>query len=223
MGTHDGHRERMRQRFRETGLEGFQEHEVLEMLLFFAIPYRDTNALAHRLLEEFGSLAAVCDAPAEKLRAFPGVGENAATLLNLISPLTRRYLISAEGPAGALDSIERLGRFLVPRFRGLRREVVYLLCLDAKYKPLQCTRLGEGGISFAHVDLRQVVELALESRAVYVVLAHNHTSGVALPSEDDRYTTQALKKRLAALDIILRDHIIVAEDDFVSMYQSGQL
>ena len=223
MGTHDGHRERMRRRFRETGLDGFQDHEVLELLLFYAIPYRDTNLLAHQLLAAFGTLAAVCDAPPEKLMTFPGLGESGAALLNLVSPLTRRYLQSAEGTHGALDSVDLLGRFFLPKYRGLRRETAYLLCLDAKYKPLQCVRLGMGSVNFAHIDLREVVQAALESRAAYVVLSHNHTSGLALPSTEDLRTTRELKKRLAALDIVLLDHIIVADGDFVSLFQSGQI
>jgi len=223
MGMHDGHRERLRRRFRDTGLESFQEHEVLELLLFYAVPYRDTNALAHELLAAFGSLSAVCDAPLEKLTTFPGLGESGATLLNLVSPLTRRYLQSAEGTEDVLDNAERIGRFFLPRYRGLRREVAYLLCLDAKFKPVQCVRLNTGGISFAHVDLREVVQTALESGAVYTVLAHNHTSGVALPTREDQCTTRELQKRLAALDIRLLDHIVVADGDFVSMHQSGML
>lgn len=223
MGVHDGHRERLKQRFRETGLENFQEHEVLELLLFFAIPYRDTNGLAHRLLEEFGSLAAVCDASPARLKRVPGVGENAATLLNLISPLTRRYLISVEGEIGALDSVEKLGRYLLPRFRGLRQETVYLLCLDAKYRLLRSIRMGDGDMNFVHINLRRAIQLALDAGAVYTVLSHNHTSGVALPSENDLQTTRELSRLMKEMGITLLDHIIIAEDDFVSMRQSNQI
>lgn len=223
MGENDGHRSRLRERFWETGLESFQEHEVLELLLFYAIPYRDTNALAHRLINEFGSLAAVCDAPMEKLTSFPGIGDHAATLLNFVSPLTRRYLASFQGHDAPLNSTQALGQFLQARFCGLRTEVVYLLCMDAKYKPLQCSRVGNSGLSFAHVDLRQAIEMALKCKATFVVLGHNHPSGIALPSEADLTTTKVFQEQFASLGIRLVDHLIFAEDDFVSLYESGNL
>ena len=131
MSVHQGHRERMKQRFLKEGLDGFADHEVLELLLFYAIPQRDTNDLAHRLIDRFGSLDAVLDAPREELLSVKGVGENTATLLTLATWIYRRYLISAQREPVRVDSTDKAKALLWPRFVGEKDEVVYMLCMDS--------------------------------------------------------------------------------------------
>ena len=218
---HAGHRDRLRTLFLHTGLDGMSDIQVLELLLFYAIPRQDTNPLAHRLLDQFGSLSAVLDAPVDTLRQVPGVGQNAAALLHLVPCLCRRYLIDRGSFEQVLDSTEKAGSFLAPFFFGAREEMVYLLCLDAKCKVLDCRMLSVGGINVASISVRKIVEAALACNATSVVLAHNHTSGVALPSREDEATTRQLRTALDAVGILLADHIIVADDDFVSMADSG--
>lgn len=221
MSIHDGHRHRLKERFLREGLDGFDEHNVLELMLFYCIPRKDTNPIAHALLTHFGSLAQVLEAPVEELAKVPGVGENAAAYLSLLSALTRYYLVSRSRDLKILTTVEQCGEYLVPRFQGRTNETVMLLCLDAKCKVLCCKEIGEGSVNSAGVPVRRVVETALGANATTVILAHNHPSGMALPSSEDIQTTQRVAAALAAVEIVLADHIIVAEDDFVSLAQSG--
>jgi len=221
LGVHDGHREKMRQRFLKHGLDNFAEHEALELLLYYAIPRRDTNPIAHALMERYGSLSAVLSAPVEDLQQVEGVGENAAALLRLAPLLCAKARLADAEKETVLTSVDRLGAYLLPRFSGESNEAVYQLCLDRKGKLLTCKRLGEGGLSGADLDVRRIVENAVLSRASGVVLAHNHPSGIALPSAEDLAATERVRTALAVIDIELMDHIIVADDDFVSMRDSG--
>lgn len=223
MGIHDGHREKVRQRFLNGGLDAFADHEALELLLFYAIPRRDTNVLAHQLIERYGSLYAVLTAPIEDLEKFNGIGERTAVLLHLAPEIYRKSRLEAVTKDTPLNSVERVGAYLLERFAGERNEVVYQLCLDRKGKLLACKRLAEGGLTSTALNIRSVVEHAVLTAASAVILAHNHPSGVALPSPDDFATTQQIQKALDAIGIPLTDHIIVADGDFISFAQSGFL
>ena len=219
---HKGHRERLKQRFLEEGLDNFTDIQVLELLLFYAIPRADTNPIAHSLLEHFGSLAQVLEADTEELKKVSGIGDHAATLLTLVIDLCRYYQVNCAQQTAILTTLEACGRYLVPRFFGRTRETVFLLCLDAKCKVLCCKEIGEGSVNSAGVPVRRIVETALNANATTVVLAHNHPSGIALPSSEDVQTTHRVAAALDTVDIILADHIIVADDDFVSLLQSGK-
>ncbi len=222
MGLHDGHRERKRVQFRQHGLDGFADHEVLELLLYYAIPRRDTNETAHRLLQKFGTLQNVFNAPAEELSRVEGMGEGAALFLTLLPAVYRRTMRST-GPEKVLNSVEKCGRYFLSLLAQERQETLYQLCLDAKGKLLTCKKLSQGSADCTALSVRQVVENALLSGASAVVLAHNHPSGVALPSENDRAVTLWVRDALKTMDIRLLDHIIVADGDYVSMNQSGYL
>ncbi len=223
MGIHDGHRDRVRQRYLTGGLDALADHEALELLLFYAIPRRDTNPIAHSLMQRYGSLSAVLSAPVEDLQKVEGVGERAAALIHLVPQLYRRARLSDAAQITILNSTERAGAFLLERFSGERKEVLYQLCLDRKGKLLSCKRIGEGGVSSAALDLRRLMENALLSSASAVILSHNHPSGIALPSQDDYATTERVKAALETIGVTLVDHIIVADGDFVSMAESGYL
>lgn len=221
MPVHDGHRQRLKDRFLREGLDHFEEHQVLELLLFYCIPRVDTNPIAHDLLTRFGSLAGVLDAPADELKKIPGIGDNAATLLSMISPLSRFYMVSAARQNKVLPRLEDCWNYLIPQFHGKRNETVYILCLDAKCRMLCCRELGEGSVNSAAVPIRKIVEYALTANASTVLLAHNHPSGLAIPSQEDVQATHRVAAALSAVDIILEDHIVVADDDFVSLRESG--
>ena len=221
MSIHDGHRNRMKQRFLNDGLEHFQPHEVLELLLFYCIPRQDTNGIAHSLLERFGTLEGVFSARVSELSKVPGIGENAATFLSLVAAASRYYEVSRHSNDRPLNSIEECAAVLRPYFTARRNEMVYLLCLDAKGKAIACRFVGEGSVNSAAVPIRRIVEMALADNATSVVLAHNHPSGLALPSAEDVQTTRRLSLALQTVDIHLVDHIIVADDECVSMVQSG--
>lgn len=221
MSIHKDHRQRVRERYLKEGLDGFSEVQVLELLLFYVIPRQDTNPIAHRLLKRFGSLYQVLEAPVEELEKVEGIGPNAALLLSLITAVARVYAVNRTEKQKILRTIEDCGEYLKSFFIGRRSEMVYLLCLDAKCKVLGCREIGEGSVNSANVPIRRIVETALGLNATSVVLAHNHPSGIALPSGEDVLTTHRVASALSTVDIVLVDHIVVADDDYVSMVQSG--
>ena len=219
--VHKDHRRRLKDRFLLEGLDNFTQIQALELLLFYCIPRRDTNPIAHALLDRFGSFSRVLEAPAEELKQVAGVGDEAATFLRLIPELSRYYNVNCAQRIRILTSVEACGRYLMPYFDNRRNETVFLLCLDAKCKVICCREVGEGSVNYAGVPIRRIVEMALAENATSVVLAHNHPSGIALPSREDILTTQRLATALDAVEVTLADHIVVAEGDFVSMAQSG--
>jgi len=221
MGIHDGHRERLKERFLKHGLDSFNDHNVLELLIFYSLPRVDTNELAHELIRRFGSLSAVFDAPIDELLRVPGVGKNTALLIKLIPQTARRYLVSRSGLGDILNTSQKAGEYLIPHFYAEREEVVFMICLDAKCKVINCQLLFRGGVNSAAVSIRKVVETALLYNSTSVIIAHNHTSGIALPSKEDEQTTRRVEAALKAVDITLTDHIVVADDDFVSMADNG--
>ncbi len=223
MGVHDGHRERMKSKLLEQGLDVFDDHNVLELLLFYSMPRKDTNPLAHELLDHFGSLEAVFEAPAEELSKISGIGENTVTLLKLIPEVSRRYIIDKNRFDDILDSSKKAGEYLAARYMYERDEVVYVTCLDSKCKVICCKELFRGVANSAEISIRKIAELALAKNATSIIISHNHTSGIALPSIEDEITTKRIKVALASMGIALSDHIIVADDDFVSMADSGLL
>ena len=220
MSIHEGHRQRLKDRFRREGLDNFDELDVLELLLFYCIPRKDTNPIAHRLLDQFGSLTAVLEASPEELEKVEGINTSASTFLSLITQVGRYYQVRRAEPGDILRTSDQCGNYLMPYFFGRDTETVFMLCLDAKCKVICCKKVGEGNVNSANIPIRRVVELALGANATSVVLAHNHPSGLALPSADDVQTTLRVAVALETVEIALADHIVVCGDDFISMAQS---
>lgn len=221
MGIHDGHRQRMRERYLREGLDHFSDVQVLEFLLYYTIKRKDTNPIAHALLQRFGTLSQVMEAPIDELKKVEDVGIESAMLLHFANALGRYYMVNRAMQQKILSTTEKCGDFLLPFFRGRRNETVYMLCLDAKCKFLCCREVGEGSVNSAAVSPRKVAEIALGAGASSVVLAHNHPSGVAVPSAEDVQTTYRIAQALDTVEVILADHIVVADDDYTSMLQSG--
>ena len=218
---HTGHRKRAREEFLARGLSGLADHRVLELLLFYAIPQRNVNPLAHRLIDRFGSLSGVFHAPYEQLMQVKGVGENTAALIRLVPAVAGRYLEQVSGPGEQLTEDWQFQELLLPVFFGAHREMAYLVCMDGKNKLLACRPLAEGVTGAVEINTRKVVETALGCNAVKVVLAHNHTSGVAMFSSADVAATRELLLILQSVGIELIDHMVFAEDEMVSMRASG--
>ena len=218
---HSGHRSRVKTEFLARGLEGWPDHRVLELLLFYAIPQGDVNPLAHRLVEHFGSLSGVLNAPYEELVKVKGVGANTATLIRLLPAIAARYLEQSGELGGEMNTSWQFQQLLTPLFLGARNEMAYLVCLDGKNKLLTYRMLGEGITDSVLITARKVLEVALACNASRVVLAHNHVSGIALYSAADVAATREVAKLLRQVDIELLDHYIIANDDMVSMRESG--
>ena len=195
---------------------GLREEGLTEVL-----GHLHPNELAHALLKRFGSLSQVLEAPASELMKVKGVGESTALFLSLLREFDRYYQVNRISTERILHTLDQCGKYLLPRFAGRRNETVFLLCLDAKCKVLDCMEVGEGSVNSAAVPIRRLVEMALASNATSVVLAHNHPSGLALPSNEDVATTKRVAMAMHAVDIQLVDHIIVADEEFVSLAHSG--
>ena len=223
MGIHDGHRERLRSRFIEHGLENFNELNALELLLFYAIPRKDTNPIAHALLDRFGSLYGVFDAGERELMEVEGVGESAAALIRLIPQLVRKSYMSRSDSNTAIASSRDAAEYLMPRFLFEKDEFILLMCLDSRKRLISCTEIGRGVVNAVDVNVRRIAETALKSRASYVVISHNHPDGNVLPSREDDYVTKRVYSALDAINIPLLDHIIVSGERYSSYSDSGIL
>ena len=218
---HRGHRDRMKQEFLKGGLEAFSDVRALELLLFYALPQGDVNPLAHRLLDTFDSLAGVLDASLEELKAVPGIGEHTAILLKLVPAITAKYLASRTSDDFILKRSRDLWDLFSPYFFGARNEMTYLACFDGKLKLLGVRKISEGGPTGTDICVRQIMSAALSYNSTAVVLAHNHPSGVATPSDEDVSTTLYLRKYLQGVNVHVYDHVILTDEDMVSMRDSG--
>lgn len=221
MGVHDGHRQRIKERYAETGLDGFSDHTVLEFLLFYAVPRKDTNELAHLLLEHFGSLTAVLEADREDLMQVNGIGENAATLLSLIPQISRRYMEHRTVPKRQIKDSKDAAQYFVSKFAYEYNEVAYAMFLDSKHNIICTRQMARGVVNGLELSVRSLVETCLKLHAQAVIVAHNHPSASLTPSSEDEFFTMSLKKALYLVDIDLLDHIIVSGDECLSMKRYG--
>jgi DNA repair protein RadC len=220
---HDGHRNRLKQRFADYGDQVLDDHQLLELLLFYTIPQGDVNPVAHQLIETFGSFAAVLDATPEQLQQVKGVGPHTAHFLSMLPAVMRRYAMCRSANMEEITSAADAGAYLQPYFFGARNELFYLLCLDARGRVLSCRQMAEGTVERVAYDSRLIVEIALQYRACSVILAHNHVNGIPLPSQTDIDLTLATRPLLQSLGIHLLDHLIFADGDFSSMVETHVL
>ena len=218
---HSGHRARLKEKFREFGLDGFTDIQALELLLMYAIPRRDTNELAHALLDRFKSFRGVLEADIDSLSEVPGIGENAATLIRLVTSMNIRYMKAEKKRGMKIENSDDAGAFLRPLFAYQQEEVAFMVCLDAASRVISSHELSRGGMTEVSVSSRNVVDIALREKAARVILAHNHPSGLALPSIADASTTIQINQALRLIGVHLMDHLIFCNDDFVSFRDSG--
>ena len=221
---HRGHRKRLKLRFLEEGLDSFEDHQVLELLLFYAIPRLDTNPLAHRLMGRFGSLSAVFEADPRDLASVEGVGSNAAAFLSMVPRVARKYLHDRVlHSRKILNTSEAAAEYIVPLMAGRSEEVFYAICLDSQLRVLYPALISEGTVKDAFVHPRHVVEAAVRHRAAAVILSHNHPAGTTRPSGHDRRITKRLVDALGSIDIKVVDHIIVSGEQVYSFQREGAL
>ena len=217
---HAGHRERMKAEFLARGLEGWPDHRVLELLLFYTIPQGDVNDLAHELVERFGSLAGVLDASVDELKKVKGVGDHTAVFLRMLPAVLGRYQGARTRLSAIINRPEEAYAWLEPYFFGARNEMVYVLCLDGKRQVLGVRKVAEGSIEMAEVNTRRIAEEAIGLRAAKIYVAHNHVSNLAIPSQADWLTTDVLRAALRPIGIELIDHLVFVDGDMVSLTDS---
>lgn len=221
-----GHRSRMRKRYLTCGFSGFQEHEILELLLFYALPRVNTNPIAHQLLKEFHSLAGVLDADPVELQKIPGIREQAAVFLNMLPELFRYYQLSKETEQETrkqleLDRASFMATHLQHLYTGVQREQVAVLLLDNSLQIIQECFLSEGSVTISTLSIRSIAELAFKYQAACVILAHNHPGGSASPSQEDCYVTKQVYTGLQYLNVTLEDHYIIGKNAVISMREHG--
>lgn len=224
MLTPEEFRRRTIQRFHRLGqLDNYDDAQVLELLLLYALPPKAARETAAELLDYYGNVASVLEAPTVELQNFSHMTTEAMALIHLVPELGRYHMVQRACFSRPLKTTTDCGNYLLPHFHGEQDEVVYLLCLDANYQPRDCRLLFRGSVNTAEISVRDIVRVALACNATWVVLAHNHTCNVPMPSVEDERTTHRVWRALDAVGIGLTDHIIVAGGSFVSMMDLGLL
>ena len=221
MGTHDGHRQRLKESFAEHGLDSFNDINALELLLFYARARCDTNEIAHELLDRFGTLDSVFEASIEELVTVDGVGRETAIFLRLIPEVSRRYMMSKRHATVILNTDEACEYFR-PLFMFARTERLYALFLDNMLRVLTCRELGSGSVDGVSLNIRKVVEMVVNYRASCVVLAHNHPYGNIEPSHEDYASTEMISSSLESFGVRVLDHIIISGTQSGSIYKCNR-
>ncbi len=218
-----GHRMRLRRRFLTAGINAFQEYEVLELFLTYALPRADVKPQAKRLIAQFGSLKAVVDADIAELTAIAGVGENSAVLIKLVKEIASLYLLQKAKQKRQVSCTSELFDFCRTAMGGKRDEEFSVIYLDAQNQVIEFEPIQKGIVNQAVVYPRQVLENALKKKASAIILTHNHPSGHVRPSEADIRLTKTIQETAKLLDILVHDHIIVGENRFFSFREEGLL
>ncbi len=232
-----GHRERLRQRFREGGADGLLDYELLEYVLALAIPRRDTKPLAKTLLAEFGDLSTLLAARPEEMARVPGLGETAVMALKFVHACAVRALMRKAASRPVFRTMRAVADYLAAHPGGQVAEeaVDYLhgrlahelteefrvLFLDNRNMLIRDERMGEGTTNQAPVYPREVVKRALELDATALILVHNHPSGDPTPSRDDVQMTRAIVEAARPLGIVVHDHVVVGRTGHVSLRAEG--
>lgn len=224
---HSGHRERMRARFLETGGRGMADHELLELLLYYGIPRRDTNDTAHLLMEAFGSFSAVLEADADLLCGVEGIGSSTAVYIGLLRECAARYakakMDTGEDKKDVYDTAEKVVSYLASRYVGVEVERVYLLLFDNAMHMIDCFHVCDGSITGVSMSVRRMTERAYRKGAAAAILAHNHPGGMASPSFEDIRITRRLAEAMRLLEIPLLEHYVIAGSYYASAMQENRM
>ncbi|MCH5193151.1 MAG: RadC family protein [Oscillospiraceae bacterium] len=216
-GLHEGHRERLKKRFLDANsFEGFEEHQILELILFYSIPRIDTNEIAHVLLNKFGSLSGVFDADYEELVKIKGISMNSATLLKMIPRLIPVYYNSRNKDTVYNDS-KRITDMFKAHLTGLDHEELWVACFNGKLELITCQLVSKGVVNGADVQTRRLMEIVMKAKAVSIAVAHNHPKGNAVPSSEDMAFTRDIKRDMERVQVSLLDHIIIGDNDTHSL------
>ena len=220
---HSGHRSRMKKKYIDNGIDIFEPHEVLEILLYYAVPQKNTNDLAKNLIAHFGSLSAVFDASISSLMNF-GLSEHQAVLMKLIPDVTRKYMTDKYRSAKGRIPKKKLPDYVFKQFIGLEKEErILLILMDKTDTIVYSEMIAHGDPDNVSLNIRKIVALAAEYSATMAYIAHNHPSGLALPSKNDVIVTYSLRDALHLIRVKLADHFLVAGGKCISLVDSGIL
>lgn len=219
--VHDGHRDRMREKFIKDGIDAFLDHEILEFLLFGVFANGNQNPLGHALIKKFGTLKNVFSASIDELVKVDGIGKNSAVFIKFISQLSNRISRSAVDGNALLATEEETGRYCMSLLKGLSEERFIIICVDSERRVLSWHEISKGVTSATVVEIRKIVEIAMAKDASGIILAHNHPGDNTNPSVADMSVTNRVIRVLEELNIAVIDHIICNDETFTSMEQRG--
>ncbi len=219
---HKGHRQRLKERFLQKGIEALEPHEVLELLLFYTIPQRNTNDIAHDLINRFGSLTAVLDAPVKSLCEVKNISENAAVLLKLIPQMLRYYQVTPDDKL-SMDNYDFVLKYFSSLYIGVKNEEFRVCCLDNNLQVISCNTLSVGSSCEVSVNVRMVAKAAFDANSNFVILSHNHPDTYPKPSKEDVKLTTEIITGLRPIGIQVLDHIIVGKGEVLSMRKCGAI
>ena len=221
VNIHKDHRKKVKDRFFECGFTGMPDHNILEAILFLGIPQKDTNPIAHELIDTFGSFSGVLEAKKSDLLKIKGMTESAAFAIMSYLPVNRRYIESLQKKKPVFETDDQLVDFLRPMFfEKSTIERVFVLCFDSKNRLIACRNICDGDISSALFDVRELTRVVLEVNAQKIIVAHSHPHGIALPSREDIATTKLIYEMMKFIKVHLDDHFIVTDTGYMSMAKS---
>ena len=220
---HEHHRKRLREFYNKHGFTAMTPCQVLEFMLFYVIPRKDTYPIAQKLIEKFGTVSGVLDATVEELVTVDGVGPSSAVFLKMFRDAFGIYLAEKTNAENKFYSVKNVGKYLRGKFTGKKNEIAMLMCFDSEMNPVSCTELSEGNKDNTEISIKNVTEKAAKCNASFVVIAHNHPGATAIPSKEDINTTVAIADSLSKSGILLLDHLIFADEDYISFSQSNLL
>lgn len=220
---HEGHRRRLCDKLSGEGLNEADDHQLLEALLFYAVPRCDTNEMAHALIGHFGSLDAVFAASTEELMAVESIGGSSAELIHLVGGIRRRLECPREAARRVYDSISKISTYLARRYVGATHERVYLMMFDNSMRLLDCRCVCYGSVNSAVFQPRLLIECALGQHAAAVIVAHNHPDGIAVPSGDDINTTERLRECFEMVNIQMLEHIVIADNSYAAIMRNRNM
>ena len=218
---HANRRQRVREKFVAHGLDGFHDHEVLELLLYYCYPRQDTNKIAHRMIREFGSIQNLFDASTEKIVERLGCTEKIAVLLSLMPAIAKRYQHGKYSGKISLTQPQLAGEYAINLFIGSLVEEFYILCLDTSLRLNKAVKLSTGTIDEVQIFARELMRVVLDNNASHVILCHNHPGGITVPSPSDYRLTQSIAEILSVINVPVVDHIVIADDKYFSFSTKG--
>lgn len=214
---HEKHRERLKEKFLEFGLDGIEDHELVELLLFYAVPRQNTNEIAHRLINEYGRLSDILEADTENIINIKGISKHSATLFKLILACVNKYMNEQNDIVNAMLTPKNIDKYIKNLFYGHTNEVAYALLLDKDCVVKKIKKMSSGTVNAAPLYPRDVVKLAVNEKYPYMILAHNHPNGNAMPSQNDFKITKTIELALNFVEVRLVDHVIVSGEKVISL------